>query len=255
MFGLPNYKYKYFGNEVEKACAKEAQASRLALANLRKAMASSPEVHSFIVEESCNETTVENFIPRENENYENMDVQLVNETSCQSDIDPKLKVISNEQDLTTNKIKNILGNDEVEIMFQTTDGNYIDVPDDVLLNLSKTGLQYQVIDENGKVSEIQELKELTRKTVISESLMEDNCRLNSVLPIHTDKISDSALLTDDAFQYQPQSFTEDVYMGSSEIYEPENLSMHSELLPNISSVFPKIRSKYLLCFGQLKIIF
>lgn len=244
MFGLHKYKYKYLGSEAERACAKEAQASRLALANLRKVMAGTPEVHSFIVEDSCNETTVENFIPSGNENYENMDVQqFVDETSLQSSTNSKLKIISNDQDLTTNRIKNILGNDQVEIMFQTTDGSYIDVPDDVLLNLSKNGLQYQVIDENGQVSEIQELKELTNETGITESLIEDNSHLNTISPLHTDKITDSSLLGDDAFSYQPQTFTKDVYMGSSEIYEPENLSIHSELLPDKSTVFSSIRSK------------
>ncbi|XP_019865675.2 uncharacterized protein LOC109594868 isoform X4 [Aethina tumida] len=56
---------KNINNEAEKACVKEAHASRMALAHLQKEIEAAPLVNSFIIEETCTETTVENFIPNE----------------------------------------------------------------------------------------------------------------------------------------------------------------------------------------------
>lgn len=63
----------------------------------------------------------------------------------------------------TDKIKQILGGDitgNVEIMFKTSDGNFVSVTDEVLQNIAKGALQYQVIDENGLAGEIRELRVL-----------------------------------------------------------------------------------------------
>lgn len=70
-----------------------------------------------------------------------------------------------ENDTTTDKIKHILGSDlpnNVEIMFKTSDGNFVSVTDEVLQNITKGALQYQVIDENGHAGEIQELRVLDK---------------------------------------------------------------------------------------------
>lgn len=76
-------KRKYIRSEAERACAKEAAASRLALEALQKELATAPQVNQFVIEESCTETTVENFIPHTEETFiENLNgipgVQVVN---------------------------------------------------------------------------------------------------------------------------------------------------------------------------------
>lgn len=162
VFNQRKMKRKYIRTEAEKACAKEAQASRMALANLQKEIATTPQVNSFVIEESCTETTVENFIPPENFqetrviNYADLDNEIY-------DTKPNLMHFPQNvpQELTADKIKHILGNEvpqNIEIMFKTSEGNYVTVTDEVLQNISKGGLQYQVVDENGQVGEIQDLK-------------------------------------------------------------------------------------------------
>ncbi|KAJ3627365.1 hypothetical protein MTP99_014748 [Tenebrio molitor] len=266
-YGQHKFKRKCLGSEAEKACAKEAQASRIALANLRKVMASTPQVHSFIVEESFNETTVENFIPNVDENYvDNIhDVQFVNGNPPQVAANGKsLNVIpvSNTQGLTADKIKHILGNDEVEIMFQTSDGNFVNVSDEVLLNLSKGGLQYQVVDENGHIGEIQELKTLDNEAIANKAAnvesfpddpslkREESFDLKIIKnPDEIDKIakampeeyidpnfSSAACNKTNLESLQLHTtFNEDLYensfhMQNAEMFEPENLSMHSDLM-------------------------
>ncbi|KAJ8983192.1 hypothetical protein NQ317_016411 [Molorchus minor] len=161
------------------ACMKEAQASRLAIANLKKEIASAPQSNTFIIEETCTETTVENFIPHADQpRYVEMDYNHIenqvfipsnhyNPELTKSANMIQLALQNNGQALTADKIKNILGNEvpsNVEIMFKTSDGSFVTVTDEVLQNLStKDGLQYQVVDENGHVGEVQELQVLGRE--------------------------------------------------------------------------------------------
>nr|CAH7747293.1 unnamed protein product [Callosobruchus chinensis] len=51
-------------------------------------------------------------------------------------------------------------------MFKTSDGNFVTVTDEVLQDLQKDGLQYQVIDEDGRLGELQELQ-LTKDKIDS----------------------------------------------------------------------------------------
>nr|CAH7723630.1 unnamed protein product [Callosobruchus chinensis] len=51
-------------------------------------------------------------------------------------------------------------------MFKTSDGNFVTVTDEVLQDLQKDGLQYQVIDEDGRLGELQELQ-LTKDKINS----------------------------------------------------------------------------------------
>ncbi|CAH1155154.1 unnamed protein product [Phaedon cochleariae] len=167
----PKRKYRFEAEH--QACVKEAQASILAIANLKKEIASAPQANTFIIEETCTETTVENFIPHaENQNFVEMDFNnLSNPVVNLSSEGAKSNVIqltlqNGLQGLTADKIKTILGNDtnaNVEIMFKTSDGNFVTVTDEVLQNLQKDGLQYQVIDEDGRMGEIQELKLLAKE--------------------------------------------------------------------------------------------
>ncbi|KAJ8917206.1 hypothetical protein NQ315_012698 [Exocentrus adspersus] len=170
------------------ACIKEAHASRLAIANLKKEIASAPQANTFIIEETCTETTVENFIPHTEQSgfvevdYNNIDSQVFVSNNNFNQQQPsksssllQLALQNNGQALTADKIKHILGNEvpsNVEIMFKTSDGSFVTVTDEVLQNLStKEGLQYQVVDENGQIGEVQELQVLGR-----ESLDKINCQ-------------------------------------------------------------------------------
>nr|CAH7738847.1 unnamed protein product [Callosobruchus chinensis] len=138
------------------ACLKEAQASQLAIANLKKEIASAPQASTSIIEETCTETTVENFIPHSSVGFGDGNVV-------------QLAFPNNSEELTADKIKDILGNEvnsNVEIMFKTSDGNFVTVTDEVLQDLQKDGLQYQVIDEDGRLGELQELQ-LTKDKINS----------------------------------------------------------------------------------------
>lgn len=192
----PNFcrkiKRKYMRSEAERACAKEAAASRLALEALQKELATTSQVSSFVIEESCTETTVENFIPHTEEPFiDNLNqisgvpLQVVNydpsvlTTSSQiinasNPIGPYV-IPTNMQkveETTAEKIKHILGKDipsNVEIMFKTSDGNFVSVTDEVLQNITRGSLQYQVIDENGQAGELQELQVDKPAVIQSES--------------------------------------------------------------------------------------
>lgn len=178
-------------SEAERACAKEAAASRQALEALQKELAIQPQVNSFVIEESCTETTVENFIPHTDDRYvENIrDFQNLpvvnyynvggpgyqNRASMEKSFagNPLLhfniRADANPQgELTTDKVKNVLGNDisnNVEIMFKTSEGDFVSVTDEILQNITKSALQYQVIDENGMAGEMQELRVLNKVIV------------------------------------------------------------------------------------------
>ncbi|VEN58011.1 unnamed protein product [Callosobruchus maculatus] len=142
------------------ACVKEAQASRLAIANLKKEIASAPQANTFIIEETCTETTVENFIPHPSVGFGDGQVFLPTDPKIQNNV-IQLTIPNSSEELTADKIKDILGNEansNVEIMFKTSDGSFVTVTDEVLQNLQKDGLQYQVIDEDGRLGEVQELQ-------------------------------------------------------------------------------------------------
>lgn len=180
-FNKKKLKRKYLRSEAEKACAKEAHASRMALAHLQKEIATTSQVNSFIIEESCTETTVENFIPHADDSCIDVTktvqpVQLIDYTdasggfNCNSTLNAKKNLLQfatqNPQELMSDKLKTIFGADsqsDIEIIFKTNDGNFVTVNDEVLQNISKGGLQYQIVDEDGHVGEIQDLKPATEK--------------------------------------------------------------------------------------------
>nr|XP_022909174.1 uncharacterized protein LOC111420426 [Onthophagus taurus] len=204
-------KRKYMKSEAEKACAKEAAASRLALEALQKELATTNQLSSFVIEDSCSETTVENFIPHSEEpyidnlnhlqavplevvNYADLNQSVLNQSVLnqsvlnqsvlnQSVLNPVLNltnqvltkpinVLGNPvlqydnvnsprlQEAITDKLRQIFGGNvptNVEIMFKTNDGSFMNVTDEVLQNITKDSLQYQVIDEHGRAGEVQEL--------------------------------------------------------------------------------------------------
>ncbi|XP_057658277.1 uncharacterized protein LOC130895133 [Diorhabda carinulata] len=162
--------------EVEQqACLKEALASRLAIANLKKEIGAAPQPPTFIIEDSCTETTVENFIPTaDTQEYIelNMNGQIVLPENRNFAVEPatksnviQLMLQNGEQNWTSDKIKTIIENQDnsnVEVMFRTNDGTFVTVTDEMLQNFQKDGLQYQVIDEDGKIGEMQELRLLNK---------------------------------------------------------------------------------------------
>lgn len=204
-------KRKYMRTEAERACAKEAAASRQALEALQKELAIQPQVNSFVIEESCTETTVENFIPHTDERFVDnvrdfQGLPVVNYYSVNgtgyanrgqtANIDKAFAPnsllqfnIRNDNtaqpDLTTDKMKNVLGSDitnNVEIMFKTSEGDFVSVTDEILQNITKSALQYQVIDENGFAGEMQELRVLNKVIVdpsdVSQKYIYDQNGLN-----------------------------------------------------------------------------
>ncbi|XP_018321321.1 uncharacterized protein LOC108734319 [Agrilus planipennis] len=203
-------KRKAIRSEAEKACAKEAAASRLALEALQKELANTPRINSFVIEESCTETTVENFIPHAEEaifeNLSNMPtipIQMVGFsnlnnppvlTTATSQMDQKGKETYSDPfvnlsansimklDDVSDKIKNILGNEingNVEIMFRTSDGNFVGVTDDLIQNLSGGGtLQYQVIDENGQLGDVREIQIQGQNSAVLENVGEHLLKSN-----------------------------------------------------------------------------
>lgn len=165
-------KRKHIHSDAEKACAKEAAASRMALEALQKELAGASHVNSFVVEESCTETTVENFIPHAEENYmqnfgtENVPARisypnLSNAVLTTEPIPLVHPITQNNHHLqiVTDKIRSALGHvsGNVEFMYKTNSGNFVTVTDDILQNISDGVLQYQLIDENGQVGEVQQL--------------------------------------------------------------------------------------------------
>ncbi|KAF5281337.1 hypothetical protein FQA39_LY17821 [Lamprigera yunnana] len=172
-------KRKFVRSEAEKACAKEAAASRLALEALRREIASTPQVGSFVIEESCTETTVENFIPHTEETYiENLNqmdnvsqIQMVNfDDLNNSFVDSQIVNLNKndsvnnvlqfdiQQNSTKHKLKQILGDDmdtNFEIMYHAGEGNMLSITRNMLHNFPSTTFQYQIVDENGHVRELQ----------------------------------------------------------------------------------------------------
>ncbi|XP_072398761.1 uncharacterized protein [Diabrotica undecimpunctata] len=160
---MPKVNRRMYLDAEHQACMKEAIASKLALANLKKEISSAPQPPIFIIEDSYTETTVENFIPADRKNFVTLDVDELNpkfEPKATDKSDVILTVQNGEQRWTANKIKQVLenrANSNVEVMFKTADGTFVTVTDEVLRSLQKEGLQYQVIDEDGKLGEVQEL--------------------------------------------------------------------------------------------------
>lgn len=174
-------KRKYMRNEAEKACAKEAAASRMALEALKKELATN-QVSSFVIEESCTETTVENFIPHGEEVYidnvnqlATLPVQVVNYDLN----DPTASTfVQKPEETPTEKLKQIIGKNlptNVEIMFKTSDGSFVKVTDEMLQNITTGPLQYQVIDENGQASEPQELQVDNKIAFTENNLLDIPC--------------------------------------------------------------------------------
>ncbi|KAF2895244.1 hypothetical protein ILUMI_10930 [Ignelater luminosus] len=175
-------KRKFVRSEAEKACAKEAAASRLALEALQKELATTTQMSSFVIEESCTETTVENFIPHTDETFidnlnhiEGVPLQVVNYDELNNSILTASQMINIEKpDCTNNpvqfgvrgnpskeKLKRFLGTNlpgNIEIMYRTNDGDFVNVTADVFQNLTGDTLQYQIVDEHGQIRELQEFQ-------------------------------------------------------------------------------------------------
>lgn len=157
-------KRKCVRTEAEKACAKEAAASRLALETIQKELATTS--FNLSDDHSSNATNVS----QTQQQYVNTTYGLGQQNLLigggdgisvvgLGDTDKGAKLASPET--AAEKIKHMFGQElpsNVEIMFKTSDGNFVNVTDEMLQAITKEALQFQVIDENGQASEIQFLK-------------------------------------------------------------------------------------------------
>ncbi|XP_076259569.1 uncharacterized protein LOC143195927 [Rhynchophorus ferrugineus] len=192
---------KTLKQQAEQACVKEAQASRLALASLQKEIAVAPQVNNFIIEETFAETTVENFIPNQDQPY--MEVLNYDESLNRNQVEKSMFVPSGSGDdgvttssqysnsteedkksLSNEKLKMLLGpeiSSNVEIMYKDAQGNFVPINDEVLHNLAtKEGIQYQIVDEDGHVSELQELHVLDK---LINNIPEDPTSMDDIIEI------------------------------------------------------------------------
>lgn len=153
----------------------------MALELLKKELASS-QFSSFVVEESCTETTVENFIPHnediyiENElttvpiqlNYDfnnpNASNQIVSANilpyivpPSEENVQGNVQNVNNNTSPGKNQIVDENLQNNMKILLKTDDGNFINVKN-VTVQKVPEGLQYQIIDENGDTNELQEIK-------------------------------------------------------------------------------------------------
>ncbi|KAL1491872.1 hypothetical protein ABEB36_012401 [Hypothenemus hampei] len=174
--------------QAEQACVKEAQASKLALANLQQAIASNPQANNFIIEDTCTETTVENFIPSaEAESLVKVLNSNDNSMFLPISIAPKQSQATQDnqqmQSLNSNKLKYILDAGtptNIEIMYKDAEGNYMPVNAEVFKNLSnKDGLQFQVVDENGHTSEFQEFETIHKIEKLISDIGQNSTSINT----------------------------------------------------------------------------
>ncbi|GJQ70884.1 hypothetical protein Trydic_g5946 [Trypoxylus dichotomus] len=246
-------KRKYMRSEAEKACAKEAAASRLALEALQKELATTDQISSFVIEESCTETTVENFIPHGEEPFmdnlnqlENVPLQVVNYADInQSVLNNSAQLINVGKPILANtllqydnlnnaqkmpesaaeKLKQILGGDmpsNVEIMFKTSDGNFVSLTDEVLQNITRESLQYQVIDEHGRAGEVQQLtiniKDPVQNNSIPQPEIEEDPIAKYVNPIENITIQGEPI-DDGKFDLIPKDLKMDEISADQSILE------------------------------------
>ncbi|CAH2013871.1 unnamed protein product [Acanthoscelides obtectus] len=119
-------------------------------------MVSAQHANSFIIEETCSETTVENFIPHPTVGFGAGQVFLPTDPKVSNNV-IQSTIPSSSEELTAD----LLGNEahsSVKILFKTSDGSFVTVSDEVLQNLQKDDMQYQVIDEVEKLGDVQDLQ-------------------------------------------------------------------------------------------------
>lgn len=250
-------KRKYMRTEAEKACAKEAAASRLALEVLQKELANTSQVSSFVIEDSCTETTVENFIPHSEDTYlenlshlEAVPLHVVNYTELNPSVlatgqiinqPPKNSILhygseAEKQVTSVEKLKHMLGEDiptNVEIMFKTSEGNFVNVTEEVLENITRGSLQYQVIDENGHAGEVQEIRMGEKHSLIEQK--NNIFDSNENVPEEIEK-PDRSVFVPVSNGNQIESFQSDDYEGmiqectNQEDFPTEAFIKHSNLI-------------------------
>ncbi|CAH1128595.1 unnamed protein product [Ceutorhynchus assimilis] len=96
--------------QVEQAFLKEAQASRLALTNLQKEIRSTSQSVNFIVEDTCAETCMENFIPQPEETPSYLEIDRIKKETPQSNSFQPPSLFDdgpNQSQLPTSNIENI----------------------------------------------------------------------------------------------------------------------------------------------------
>lgn len=241
---------------------------------------------SFVIEESCTETTVENFIPHTDETFidnlnhiEGVPLQVVNYDELNNSILTASQMINIEKPECANnavqfgvrgnpskeKLKRILGTNlpgNIEIMYRTNDGNFVNVTADVFQNLTGDTLQYQIVDEHGQIRELRELQPVEQtapsasfeatQTVSLENSLAQQCihgttealintenekyipctnldMLNSTHLIENNE-TDDALLSD-----KPESIDNNFIQGDDPLAQVNTESSHNDEIINVAS--------------------
>ncbi|XP_049820178.1 uncharacterized protein LOC109594868 isoform X2 [Aethina tumida] len=196
---------KNINNEAEKACVKEAHASRMALAHLQKEIEAAPLVNSFIIEETCTETTVENFIPNELQimDYSNFNSMYVHDPYIGGKKPTNIMQLPNTQNLGED-IRSSL-----ELLYRN-DGSILALDKKNLQNFPKNCLSYQIVDENSNqiddMQRVQILNNCQTSPAVS-NFIENSHDLNldydatpdspTLQIVTSDSMDDSEVLTED----------------------------------------------------------
>lgn len=152
--------------------------------------------------------------------------------------------LQKSEDTPSDKLKHIIGDNmttNVEIMFKTSDGTYINVTDEMLQDMSQGELQYQVIDENGQASEMQELtvedKEASNKFVdkVHTFVNAEHCSQESENSQNSEKekvnvdASNKLAYNDFKSDYDRPEFMITEHSGSCPIFIPTSLNSRDPL--------------------------
>ncbi|CAH1961379.1 unnamed protein product [Acanthoscelides obtectus] len=134
-------------------CVEKTEDSRLATA--KKEIASASQANTSIMEKACTESSVKKF-PHPTAGFGAGQAFLPTDPIGSNNVIDLTMPSSSEE-----RTPYLFGNEAnsiVEIMFKTSDGSLVPVTDELLQNLQKDGLQYQVMDEDGKLGEVHELQ-------------------------------------------------------------------------------------------------
>ncbi|CAG9766758.1 unnamed protein product [Ceutorhynchus assimilis] len=148
--------------QVEQAFLKEAQASRLALTNLQKEIRSTSQSVNFIVEDTCAETCMENFIPQPEETPSYLEIDRIKKETPQSNSFQPPSLFDdgpNQSQLPTSNIENIFeaqNSSNVESMYKNNSAEILCFNKPILEDLIPRDLQYQYGIENNPTQTVPE---------------------------------------------------------------------------------------------------
>lgn len=262
-------KRKSIRNEAERACAKEAAASHMALELLKKEIATS-QFGSFVVEETCTETTVENFIPHNEDIFIDNDLHTVpiqlnydfnNQSSNQivaanllpyivPSSDENVHVnIQNSKDDTTSRInqnvnENIQNN--LKILLKTDTGNFINVKN-IAVQKVPEGLQYQIINESSQTNKMQEIKDSSIYIVEKDMNKKFNQNIHKFINISSAKATTSDDTTEKCIENEHQEQESQNEFNSNhyeDLVEVDYTKLNQPNFNNLNFIFSETSEQY-----------